>query len=410
MSWRDDLSRVVLPDGRIVIGANFRGIPFLVNAADRAGGRRVVVHEFPQRDVPFVEELGRRSRRFRIDGYVIGDDYVEQKTKLLGALEDTSDPGDLVHPNYGRLRVVCERVTVRDSTSDGRMATFSIDFVEAPEQTPAPTESADLAAGVTINAESSLLAIDTELAATYDASDAPAYATASLVDEATERARSLETALAPVIAANNAIQELAALDTAIDDFIGDLGTLIRTPSSLFAAFVGVLDNIDDTVKTFPDRVWQALVDAYNTADQAAVLGESLIKQREQVNLTALTNGLKRALVVESAKLLTSIEYETTEQARTFRTDTLALLDEQAATAADDSTYGALMDLRAAIVAAVPGDEELARVLTITRNTAIPSLLLTFQLYGTVDRESEIIARNGVADPAFIAGEIEALSS
>jgi prophage DNA circulation protein len=407
MTFRDKLNRVVLADGRIVIGASFRAVPFLVSDGDRAGGRRVIVHEFPQRDAPFVEELGRRSRRFRVDGYVIGDDYLEQRDALLGALEDTSGPGELVHPNYGRVRAVCANVTTRESTRDGRMATFQIDFVEAPEQTTAPVESADLAAGVLITAESSLLAIGTELQEGYDATDAPAYATASLIAETTDRANGLNDALAKVV---DVIQELAALDNAIDSLISDVATLIRTPSALFARFVGVFANIEETIQSAPDRVWQACVDAYNVAEQAAVLGASLIRQTEQANLDALTASLKRALVVEAAKLLPSIEFETTDDARTFRADTLALLDEQAALAADDATYGALLDLRASIVAAIPGDDELARVLTLTRNTAIPSLLLTYQAYGSVARESEIIARNSVEDPAFISGEIEILSS
>ncbi|MNN99925.1 hypothetical protein D3C81_2196910 [compost metagenome] len=43
-------------------GASFRGVPFLVDTDSVPVGRRTQLHEFPQRDQPFVEDLGRRTR------------------------------------------------------------------------------------------------------------------------------------------------------------------------------------------------------------------------------------------------------------------------------------------------------------------------------------------------------------
>lgn len=405
MTYLDKLQRIVLRDGRIVVGASFRGVPFLVETADRSSGRRVVVHEFPQRDTPYVEDLGRTVRNFRVDGYLVGDDYLANRDDLLAALEDTSGPGELVHPHYGRLQAVCVSVTVRESLREGRTVGFQIDFVEAPDQPSAPIESADLTAGVLITAESALLEINTEIEENYDATNAPAYSIASLQDELTDRTTGLREALGRV---GLTTAELALLDLEVNTLIGDVTTLIRSPSATMAAFAGVLATLSDTLTSAPGRVVDALVDAYNTAEQAAVLGASAIKLQEAVNLAALTAALKRTLVVEAAKLLPSVDYETTDDARVGVTQITTLIDEQAATAGD-ATYGALQDLRAAVTTAVPGDTVLARVITVSRPVATPSLVLSYQLYGTVERETEIIDRNGVRDPAFIVGDIEALS-
>src|SRR5262245_27796266 len=118
MTWREDLRRIAI-DGRELVGASFRGAPFLVESSERSGGRRVVVHEFPLRDEPFVEDLGKRGSVFRVDGYVIGDDYLTQRDALLAALEDESGPGELVHPYHGVRRAVCVNLGVRETRSDG---------------------------------------------------------------------------------------------------------------------------------------------------------------------------------------------------------------------------------------------------------------------------------------------------
>jgi prophage DNA circulation protein len=62
-----------------------------------------------------------------------------------------------------------------------------------------------------------------------------------------------------------------------------------------------------------------------------------------------------------------------------------------------------------VLRAVPGAQAFAEILTVTRNVAIPSLLLAYQLYGSVDLESDIIARNGTRHPGFVAGDLKVLS-
>lgn len=69
MSWRDRL----LP-------ASFRGAEFLVDShSTEAAGRRAAVHEYPGRDTPYAEDLGRRTGEYRIQGYVLGEDYLHSR-------------------------------------------------------------------------------------------------------------------------------------------------------------------------------------------------------------------------------------------------------------------------------------------------------------------------------------------
>lgn len=120
MSWRDNL----LP-------ASFRGVPFYVLAHEASGGRRTVTHEFPLRDMPQGEDLGRRARSFNLQGYVIGDDYFADRDALLNACEVKAGPGKLVHPWLGELLVRCEDISVGENIKEGGYCALSLKFIEA---------------------------------------------------------------------------------------------------------------------------------------------------------------------------------------------------------------------------------------------------------------------------------------
>src|SRR4051812_2658899 len=84
--------------------ASFRGVVFQIDAADGEFGRRKVTHEYPQRDVPYTEDLGRRGRRFTITGYLVGGDYQTTRDELIEASEEEG-AGELIHPYMGALQV-----------------------------------------------------------------------------------------------------------------------------------------------------------------------------------------------------------------------------------------------------------------------------------------------------------------
>ena len=49
---------------RLLRKASFNNVSFEVSAGSVSVGRRIVTHEFPQRDTPYSEDLGRAYRQF----------------------------------------------------------------------------------------------------------------------------------------------------------------------------------------------------------------------------------------------------------------------------------------------------------------------------------------------------------
>jgi len=120
--WRDRLR-----------DASFRGVSFAVEDDEGTFGRRVQVHEYPSRDKPFTEDLGRATRRMTINAYLVGDDYADKRDRLIVAIE-TAGPGTLVHPQYGEMQGSIDgQVRVTHSNLEGRMCRVSFQFVESGE-------------------------------------------------------------------------------------------------------------------------------------------------------------------------------------------------------------------------------------------------------------------------------------
>lgn len=405
MTWREDLRRVIV-DGKQLIGASFRGASFFVESSERSGGRRVVVHEFPLRNDPFVEDLGRKARSFRVDGYVIGDGYIAKRDALLSALEDASGPGELVHPYHGVRRAVPVSVAVRETRAEGGIAMFAIEFAEAPAQAPTPVEVVDSVEVVGKAADGAIAAAKAELVQRYSAARLPAFALESAENALIRASNGLEAALAPVA---TKAQELAALRSRVALITARASSLARSPSDAFDGFREAATALSDAAITAPWAVLDAVLDAYEVDLGESPPATTSTRQRELVNHDALTGALRRVIAVEAARLAPRVPFPTIEDATATRDQVAVHLADQAG-GADDAAYPALVNLRANLLRAVPGGATFARIVPAFRPVAVSSLVLAHQLYGAVNLEADIIARNRVRHPGFISGDLRVLSN
>jgi prophage DNA circulation protein len=314
-------------------------------------------------------------------------------------------PGELVHPYYGTKRAICDTVSVREQRADGGIAQFAIDFLETPAQAPTPTVQADPVIQVSVSADAAHVATRAELAAQLNPAGLPGRALASAQAALTKAANALKTKLAPVVSDT---QELSSLTGQLTLLAAQSSSLVRQPAVIATRFLAAFTGLDNTVLTAPRAVMDALIDAYNVDLGQLVLPITKTRQRELANQLALTSALRRTMAIEAARLAPLVRYTSTEDATAARDRIAALLDEQAQTAGDGA-YPALVDLRCQLLRAVPGSVALASIVTITRRIAIPSLVLAYQLYGSVDQEADIIARNRIQHPGFVTGDLKVLS-
>jgi prophage DNA circulation protein len=142
--WRDQL----LP-------ATFAGQQFHCEANSREGGQRAVTHQFPKKDLPYTETMGRHAMGFTIRGYCIAypfntdqplyqRDYRRPRDNLINTL-DAGQPGVLQLPTQAPMWVVCTQYRMTEEERFGGYCIFDMTFVEyGKTENPAPNVSAQL--------------------------------------------------------------------------------------------------------------------------------------------------------------------------------------------------------------------------------------------------------------------------
>jgi prophage DNA circulation protein len=115
----------------MLLPASFSGVPYHVEHQARSSGRRIVMHEYPKRNTPYAEDMGRHAIRYQVTGYLVGPNYNLIKLALVTALENVTG-GLLVDPYLVMpLMAVCERYSVTEVRERGGYCTFDMMFAEA---------------------------------------------------------------------------------------------------------------------------------------------------------------------------------------------------------------------------------------------------------------------------------------
>ena len=423
MAWKDRLQP-----------ASFRGVPFKVDNEDAGAGRRVETHEYPNRDKPYTEDLGKVTFRPNITAYVVGDDCYDQRDKLIEALNKPG-PGTLVHPTYGEVSVCVDgEARVSTTSSEGRMVRFDLRFVEAGELSY-PTAGAATAQTLV----SSCSALDDCISDNFKKfgmDGMPDFVQNGVIDSATDMLGYVSDKMAMVDSGISAAARLMQ---------GDISVLLQPPSS-GKSFVDTLQkmwrsgnrlagNAGDLftmIKTFsgvslgrdlaPRGVWKT---------------ESKTTQHrvEQSNLIA--SAIRTTAIREAAYTVTTLPARNTpvrpqsEQITGWPSIAHPALNNapDPATAADLSTWDELVDIRDTLNVAI--DRELSRTtddqlflalrhvkadlnsdiknrlsqtektVVCTPNEVVPALVLAATWFDNAARESDIVRRNAIVHPGFV---------
>lgn len=107
---------------------SWRGVGFVMDAAENRAGRRVAVHEYPYRDTVWAEDLGRLPRRFAFQAFLVGDDVYQQRNAMIQACEQPGE-GTLVHPTLGSVQCVLPDFSTTDRRERGRMVELAFTFI-----------------------------------------------------------------------------------------------------------------------------------------------------------------------------------------------------------------------------------------------------------------------------------------
>lgn len=433
-----------------LLPASFRGVPFAVVEDDVGGGRRIALHQYPGRDTPWAEDMGRAARQFRLRGFIVDGDVMFaggpillQRAMLLAALEK-SGSGLLIHPTLGAINVSVPRFSVGADLGAGRMASLQIEFVESGEQTYPSILSSSSGLLSAANLCRVALAIDgiraVALAAAGGGTRDELSASAAVWSSQTVQLGRDATALHKLAAqlpgnfgryaagGNAGIEGKRATIYTEVTTIADLVTAassareaIRTAAYALAAAASTVDlgyaqTVAESVVTLINALSAACADP---ADAIRLL-ENLIAFMPNRPETASPIGLALAGMIRraAASALTAAagtyQPASADDAAGMIARLGADLDAQATLAADagdDASYSALRGARGAIVKDLRArGSTLALVKAVQTAQPAPSLVLAQRLYRDAARAEQLVTQANPLHPLFMPTRFQALAA
>lgn len=407
--------------------ASFRGVSFQVTASGFTIGRRTVVHEYPQRDLPYVEDLGRATRQLSLSAFVVGADYIAQAQTLMAALEKPGS-GTLIHPWLGEMEVTITALSEMKFDTALGVATITIKAVESGKlefpSTSTDALSAALTAADAVSASAVdrfVNAIDLKVVSEYvdNALDGDILDCLGIVSNS-ELAKAFDFADG---VAEIASKGLSLLSTDPKVFAtrltGALG-LSRWATTV-SAWTGVAKQLKNL---FGQERLASGTKAYRAAVEASTplsdvqkivmknraVVETLTRQvliAQMVGVSALI-GSDKDSSAPGASLTTAEElsgsavrvrsYDELTETRTALTDAL---DEELLLETDDDMYSVIEAARVAIFEALTerADSE-SRLVTVTPADVLPAVVLAYDYHDDANRDLEIALRNGVRHEGF----------
>lgn len=405
--------------------ASFRGAAFFVNGYDNGGGRRGPDHEFPNKDEGYPEDTGKKIEAYSIAGYVVRSvrdpDYAARRDSLKKALNQRG-PGELVHPAFGTIMVQVRAWSISEEKDRLGLVPISMDFVEA--STPAyPSAQRPASFGMDSCATKTHQAAASRFSENFSAAGKSDY----LRDCSSEDAEC-------VGAAYSRLSSSCGVPVASKSMQAVLSNLIQTARTEDDVFA-----IADAVAAFPmavtawheapwahrknsDGTYRGMADFAGGGPLATTAVTSLFRiygftlpdsgktaktatRRHRIeNANALTALTRTTALIESARVAPFVNWATIQEAEAARDRIAYALDMEAETAADDDLFSALLEMRLLVLRSVPPERgQLPSLMRHTPRMTMPSLVLSFKLYGDTGRADEVVRMNGLRHPGFVPG-------
>ncbi len=433
---------------------SFRGIKFLIEGHSANFGRRIISHEFPEGEDPSNEDLGKKTRAYNLEGYIVanghysesdpryicGSDYFEHRNKLQDASEKRGS-GVLIHPYLGRMQVECQNLTISETVKEGGLAKLFFQFIESSDELPA-VEANDSIADVKksssnlkdeslINFKNIYAIVETTKSGIQKIKNA-INSVLENIDEAqkfcadvaqighdlSQMVKEFNNALERIIAFPETVSALfeasfASLSASIDGFSIKNDKKAITAAMLIAQMSGAMSS--------PNKSESKLVafDAANDAKRIqawARLANSKLNKNEILNTTALEANiqLKNKQIIELTSRCIALSYLSNciVTAKYYSSDDIKRIKELLIRISDDilndklisnEMFASILKMQVSTVKALQEIENRLPNISIFKiNKKTNTLCFLYDNFGDLNKENDLIVRNNIDDPSEIS--------
>lgn len=390
--------------------ASFRGIEFEVTERSYASGRRNQIHEYPNKNIGYTEDLGLKVPSYPVTAFVIGTDYLSKRGALQkSCIQDGS--GTLIHPDYGTIEVICDSITIKESHSQQKLAIFELIFIEAGEKA-IPETSVDLSESVLLSSSKMTEASKDSFASSFSLSEGVAGLTSliggisgtcsSAIDNigtgvgyATGLSDNVTGSMNKLVgAASSAL----ALKTSIKSFLNTPSALASQFDSVFSIITSLSGNSTNSFQTV-----RGLASKSNASTTASTSNADA--RAEKIGMQQIEQLTKQIVVAKEAEIITAIDFESSDDAEIVLEDFLNDAEEVEVFEDVEPSLEIIQNLRDLRENVVKYVQEiiikLPKIKTIKLPEKTPSLVLAYELYEDLSRSDEIVKRNKIPFPAFV---------
>lgn len=440
--------------------ASFRGASFYVASDKGEYGRRDIIHEYPMRDDPYIEDMGQKASKFSVSGYLFGDNWVSLKDALVSACT-ARGPAMLQLPTESPILVNCLTLAVSRSKDECGYYAVQIEFVAAKNSgfggsaigaiesqigavfnsaiAPLTTYfdnnfvSKDVLSYVTNNSFSRVAAFATDVIAAVESAPSNdrdlttnvAQTAISVFQNAVDYAQpgsdaAIYLADQPIVA--ETIGRVAN-DTGVLATVSETGVTVTSGSAAIVPLIAYTVNgignsmaVDDAIVALTNLATWSVSETRLTdlRAQLAIVSTSAVVSTsdtaDAINGTAFCGVVRSFALMKLAQAIAAKNFRNRTDAIQARANVVELFNAQIELFEEDEIVNILLNARNLAVTAITKKmATLVPVLTITANVSKPSLYWASRLYDDVYRAEELADRNDVSAPAFMPPTFEALA-
>lgn len=385
--------------------ASFKGASFLLDSADTTSGRKSATFEFPNQDRRFVEDLGKLTKVFSIQGTITGPNYLSKRDALISALE-SSGSGQLVHPTFGTKTVFAKPYNLTEDLTALGEARFSMLFEETT-QNIFPAATSNNIPQITALATQLLTSVNGDVGSVFNVtssfignyvdSQTKLNDLSSLFDQQTKPFSSTE-------------QFTNEFSGVLRDFNDNINTNIRNPSSLGDSIESLFISSDNLGATPRDK-FNLATKFFDYGDDDVPFNIVTESQKERESNRKILNAAVQVSALSNAYRAASlISYSNNEELieilKQLNVQFNKIIDNTNLTLA---TIDELNDLRTLFRIFYQKTElNISRVIEFTTQPT-PLTVLTYQIYGDLDNFDDLVNLNNVNNPGLVEGTLKVLT-
>ena len=391
MSWQDDIRQ-----------PSINGVNFEVKSSSTSGGANLQDgKEKKEVEKPGILRNGREIRKFSVEGFVIGEDYLAQAGKIETEL-DKQENARLVHPTYGTLLVDIKGYSIKQVAGQGRKIEFSFTCWEAGVISYPKKKKDKIGQAEAVKKEVDKVLIE-DFEKKFSVAGKPQFVKDSakgLIESASDKFDSMTSGIA------NASDAIGDGAFQAKKMYNEAAALIEKPADLanrlqfnMALAEKFSDNPRDLFSAY--RKTSSFTPPQNSFTASTSTRAQELTNQKQVTQMVKASGLTRA-VVQGITLSEGNSIKTKAEAEEMRDSLLDDLDSLMESTENDSLFIQLSTLKAQVIEGIPGENNaLPNLMDLDIKNTTNSLALAYELNESLDLETDIVDRNKIGHAGFI---------